>query len=641
MKCKICGSEIAFQNGKCLCKSCGATFALDSIYENVDVCICYQETDAAGRRTKDSIVAQEVYRKLEENRITTFYERVSADALTGSDLETSKLAAIHKAKVVLVLGASAESFAAIAEKYGAYFNAKPIIPFCVDVNPSVIPRTISKIQALSYSTIGWDQDLIKGVCNILGREQPIDTGVLYGRKQAKTILISAIAIVVVAFTVIASWLYLKSRGDSPSASPAQETAESATEPFAQGKIYDIAQELLSSGKYMEAAQEFNKIPDYKDSSNQVKKIYDRYDGYYQGENDSSFLYLNVIDGKTAEVSFERSVENKIVKIKESVVVENNALQWNYIDSFSNEGSASVAFCNDVVELNISTSVINGEISLGEIAISFPVSSKMDRPPIKSASVDHLLTWVSEPTTLEDVQAAGFEVEYISKVGEADISYGEQYKIINSEIILITSNLDLLKYHGQYDNFPLLDEHIITAVIGPVSILCPDKVEQSSCVFKEDGAMYVPYAYNLTGPDNGFFYEEYMAFIVDEANSMNPEYGILPSLTIEKDALVGVVSQNIVGQGQFDSLWETHNGIYNRTVEKSGDLGGGDTPYLVAVSTDTHNVYSEPTYSSAITQALPIGTYTIVEERTDQEGNLWGKLKSGVGWICLTEIQSES
>ena len=30
-----------------------------------------------------------------------------------------------------------------------------------------------------------------------------------------------------------------------------------------------------------------------------------------------------------------------------------------------------------------------------------------------------------------------------------------------------------------------------------------------------------------------------------------------------------------------------------------------------------------------------GTYTIVEEQTDADGNLWGRLKSGLGWICLT------
>ena len=33
-----------------------------------------------------------------------------------------------------------------------------------------------------------------------------------------------------------------------------------------------------------------------------------------------------------------------------------------------------------------------------------------------------------------------------------------------------------------------------------------------------------------------------------------------------------------------------------------------------------------------------GVYTIVETLTDAEGNKWGKLKSGIGWINLTELE---
>jgi len=34
-----------------------------------------------------------------------------------------------------------------------------------------------------------------------------------------------------------------------------------------------------------------------------------------------------------------------------------------------------------------------------------------------------------------------------------------------------------------------------------------------------------------------------------------------------------------------------------------------------------------------------GTYTIVEEVRDDEENLWGKLKSGLGWVDLTKIRA--
>ena len=40
--------------------------------------------------------------------------------------------------------------------------------------------------------------------------------------------------------------------------------------------------------------------------------------------------------------------------------------------------------------------------------------------------------------------------------------------------------------------------------------------------------------------------------------------------------------------------------------------------------------------AALAMVEEAGTYTIVEEAQDRDGNTWGRLKSGAGWICLTE-----
>ena len=34
-----------------------------------------------------------------------------------------------------------------------------------------------------------------------------------------------------------------------------------------------------------------------------------------------------------------------------------------------------------------------------------------------------------------------------------------------------------------------------------------------------------------------------------------------------------------------------------------------------------------------------GVFTIVAEETDDEGNCWGKLKSGIGWVNLTDVRT--
>ena len=73
MRCKNCGGELIFKGDTTVCESCGAVSKVESIFENTEVFICYIETDDSGRRTKDSIVAQEVYGKLEQNKINAFY----------------------------------------------------------------------------------------------------------------------------------------------------------------------------------------------------------------------------------------------------------------------------------------------------------------------------------------------------------------------------------------------------------------------------------------------------------------------------------------------------------------------------------------------------------------------------------------
>lgn len=63
------------------------------------------------------------------------------------------------------------------------------------------------------------------------------------------------------------------------------------------------------------------------------------------------------------------------------------------------------------------------------------------------------------------------------------------------------------------------------------------------------------------------------------------------------------------------------------------------PYLQKVTHADQSIYGGPSYDYGFVDTVKLaGTYTIVEEAWDDEGNLWGKLKSGVGWIDLTEVR---
>ena len=63
------------------------------------------------------------------------------------------------------------------------------------------------------------------------------------------------------------------------------------------------------------------------------------------------------------------------------------------------------------------------------------------------------------------------------------------------------------------------------------------------------------------------------------------------------------------------------------------------PYLLQIPFADHSVFSGPSYDERFVQTMEAaGTYTIVDEQWDNEGNLWGKLKSGAGWINLSELE---
>lgn len=64
------------------------------------------------------------------------------------------------------------------------------------------------------------------------------------------------------------------------------------------------------------------------------------------------------------------------------------------------------------------------------------------------------------------------------------------------------------------------------------------------------------------------------------------------------------------------------------------------PYTQRIDRADQAVFDGPGYDYALLGTVrERGTYTIVEEALDHEGNLWGRLKSGIGWVDLTQIRS--
>ena len=60
-------------------------------------------------------------------------------------------------------------------------------------------------------------------------------------------------------------------------------------------------------------------------------------------------------------------------------------------------------------------------------------------------------------------------------------------------------------------------------------------------------------------------------------------------------------------------------------------------YTVTVDDPETRIYEGPAFCYPVATLVgEAGVYTIVEETLDTDLNLWGRLKSGLGWICLTD-----
>ena len=555
MKCKNCGGEFLYKNGTYLCNSCGATFSLDGIYENIDVCICYEENDSAGRRTRDSVIAQEVYRKLEESKIATFYERVSADGMAGDELESCKIAAINKAKIVIVLGTSVEAFTTIQEKYMDYLKDKTIIPFCIDVNPGAIPKTLSKIQAMSYSTIGWDKDLIKGVYNILGRELSVDTSVLYNRRRNKIIIVCISTVIVIALAVT-GWFLLKSKDTNNDTSSTNETSATETKPMSQKEIYDTANGLMDQGDFIGALQLFSQIPDYSNSTNLIKLIYEKFEGYYWDEENNLSLHLTISGNKKANVEISYNINDVYIKITESGQIEIDTINFQYIDSENNNGKLTLYLSNEKVTLNVYPDE-STEISIKEKEIEFLIVEKSDQPHAKIADANTLLDWANKKVSISEILRLGFELEEMGSMfadSRGIEAYG--YKIKNTDIQLLTV------LYGENSNtwFNLLetdklkqDDRLVLSILAPASIILPDKIGKTSAPFIYNNCMFAPYG-------------EYSSY-----PGISLSIGGNSTQKITADTPVCFISKNNIQQDIWDTLYEDTIGEHLCGVQIQNDI----------------------------------------------------------------------
>lgn len=145
-----------------------------------DVFICYKETDANGRRTQDSVLANDLYHQLTQEGFKVFFSRITLEDKLGTAYEPYIFAALNSAKVMVVLGTRPEYFNAVwvRNEWSRYLalvrnsgGKKILIPAYKDMDPYDLPEEFSHLQAQDMSKLGFMQDLIRGIKKIIGASE--------------------------------------------------------------------------------------------------------------------------------------------------------------------------------------------------------------------------------------------------------------------------------------------------------------------------------------------------------------------------------------------------------------------------------------------------------------------------------------
>lgn len=148
--------------------------AISQQEEPFDVFICYKETDNGGRRTPDSVLANELYHELTEEGFKVFFSRITLEDKIGTAYEPYIFSALNSAKVMVVLGTRPEYFQAawVKNEWSRYLalirngEKKMLIPAYRDMDPYDLPEEFSHLQAQDMSKLGFMQDLVRGIKKI-------------------------------------------------------------------------------------------------------------------------------------------------------------------------------------------------------------------------------------------------------------------------------------------------------------------------------------------------------------------------------------------------------------------------------------------------------------------------------------------
>ena len=151
-----------------------------------DVFISFKDKDENGKRTHDSVLAQDLYYQLTQEGFKVFFSRITLEDKLGEAYEPYIFAALNSAKVMVVVGSKPEYFNAVWVKneWSRFLSLmkqgqkKHLIPAYKDMDPYDLPDEFSCLQAQDMTKLGFMQDLLRGIRKLTGADEPKPTPVM-------------------------------------------------------------------------------------------------------------------------------------------------------------------------------------------------------------------------------------------------------------------------------------------------------------------------------------------------------------------------------------------------------------------------------------------------------------------------------
>ena len=145
-----------------------------------DVFICYKETDESGKRTQDSVLANDIYHQLTQEGFKVFYAAITLEDKLGQEYEPYIFAALNSAKVMLVIGSKPEYFTAVWVKneWSRYLKlmkadrSKLLIPCYKDMDAYELPEEFAHLQAQDMGKIGFINHIVRGIKKVINKDEP-------------------------------------------------------------------------------------------------------------------------------------------------------------------------------------------------------------------------------------------------------------------------------------------------------------------------------------------------------------------------------------------------------------------------------------------------------------------------------------